>query len=261
MNNRKLVFNFAGAALLVVLGTSAHAATDLSGIWGNSEWGQNRLGFVQPTVTEDGALCVLGCAAPPPAELAAEMALVTYPKYKEEYLAKVDMLNRNQVTADPALSCGNPGVPRIGAPDQIVQGKNEIAFIYEDLNGFYWRVIPFGTQHRPNADPSYMGDPIARWEGDTLVVETVNFVEDTWLTDNGAFHTPNMKVTERLSLVDDKLKYEARVDDPEVLAEPWIRPVRMLARGDIAFLPEPVPCIEQSIPEMIHYDDYHTNTR
>lgn len=262
MSRSKLLMkSVGGIAVGALFSLTAQAQPDLSGVWGNSEWGQHRLGFVQPTVTDDGALCVLGCAAPPREVLAAEMALVSYPKYREEYQAKVEELNRNQVLADPALSCGNPGLPRIGPPDQIVQGKNEIAFIYEDLNGYYWRVIPLDAEHRPNAEPTYMGDSIGWWEGETLVVEAVNFVDHTWLTDNGAFHTANKKVTERLTRLDDVLQYEVRVDDPEVLAEPWIQPTRMLARGDIRVLPEPVPCIEESIPLMIHYDSYHTNTR
>ena len=103
---------------------------------------------------------------------------------------QVKTLDANQVKEDSILRCQPPGVPRIGLPAKIVQTRREVIFFYDDVNGGFFRIIPIdGRPHRKDLPRSYLGDAIGRWDGDTLVVETVNFNEDTWLTDDGAFHT------------------------------------------------------------------------
>ena len=54
-----------------------------------------------------------------------------------------------------------------------------------------------------------------------MIVEAQNFNEETWVTDNGAFHTKNLKVTERFRRRGDTIEYSASVQDPSVLVEPW----------------------------------------
>lgn len=133
-------------------------------------------------------------------------------------------------------------------------------FLYEDLNGSFFRMIPTdGRSHRKNAEESYLGDSIGRYEGDTLVVEAVNFVEDTWLVDDGSFHTKGLKVTEKLRVVDGKLEYQAIADDPAVLAEPWHLPVRKLKRTDEP-MNEPLPCVEQDLDHVVD-GTHHDNAR
>ena len=145
-----------------------------------------------------------------------------FPKYKQEFLAKVKDLSERQVEIDTALQCQPPGVPRIGPPAKIVQTAREVLFLYDDVNGSFFRIIPTdGRAHRKDLPASYLGDAIGSYEGDTLVVETVNFNEETWLTDNGAFHTKDLKVIERLRRVGDTIQYQATAYDPAVLAEPW----------------------------------------
>jgi hypothetical protein len=106
-------------------------------------------------------------------------------------------------------------VPRIGPPAKIIQNAREVVFLYDDVNGAFFRIIPTdGRPHRKDVPASYLGDAVGRFEGDTLIVETVGFNEDTWLTDNGAFHTKDLKVVERFRRVGDTIEWRATVNDP-----------------------------------------------
>ena len=88
------------------------------------------------------------------------------------------MLDRLESKLDPATHCQPPGVPRMGAPHQIVQGPGIVVFLYDSPDASYdaFRLIPTdGRKHRApeeinGSSPSYNGDSIGRWEGDTLVV-------------------------------------------------------------------------------------------
>src|SRR5260370_25631737 len=67
------------------------------------------------------------------------------------------------------------------------------------MSGDPYRVIPHdGRGHRVNANPSAYGDSVGHWEGNTLVIETTSFSEDTWFGEDGYFHSDAMRVTERL---------------------------------------------------------------
>ena len=81
-----------------------------------------------------------------------------------------------------------------------------------------------GRQH-PSADdlnPSYFGDAIGRWEGDTLVVDTVGFNEKFWAFRNGLPHTKFLHLTERYTRLDmNRIRYEFTVDDTAAYTRPW----------------------------------------
>ena len=131
----------------------------------------------------------------------------------------------HQSKTDPVFYCGRPGAPRIGPPRKIVQLPNEMIFLYEDISGDPYRIIPTdGRPHRARANPSHYGDSVGRWEGDVFVVDARNFVEDTWYGEDGYFHTDAMRVIERLWKVSDNLVWQATVEDPNVLAAPWTMP-------------------------------------
>jgi len=231
---------------------------DFNGTWDNG----SGYDFVQPQKGADGSICILGCARPGGSAPAPRPAAPppNRPTYKPEFAAKVQDLTKRQVETDPVLRCKSPGLPRIGPPDKIVQRPGELAFLYDDVSGSFWRVIPTdGRKHRPDADESYLGDAVGHWEGDTLVIETVNFNEDTWLTDNGAFHTKDLKVTERLSRNGDTMTWVATADDPKVLEQPWtVRPRTMKLTA--TELQEPVPCVEQDLSHVVD-GSHHDNPR
>jgi hypothetical protein len=237
---------------------------DLNGTWDNG----SGIDFVQPQKSADGSVCIAGCqaagaaAAPPPPSSASRQAAAAanIPHYRPEFLSKVKDLDKRQVETDPVLRCKNPGLPRIGPPDKIVQQSNQIVFLYDDVSGAFWRIIPMdGRQHRTDVDPSYLGDSIGHWEGDTLIVDANQFNDDSWLTDNGAFHTADLRVTERLRRVGDIIEYQAVVEDPKVLAESWKPKMRILKLTHNELV-EPTPCVDQDLKHLVD-DSHHANPR
>lgn len=236
----------------------ANGKPDLNGTWDNG----SGIDFVRPQKMADGSICITGCAPPPGAAPAAPRPRPApdRPRYKPEFAAKVKDLEARQVEMDPVLRCRSPGLPRIGPPDKIVQLPHEIVFLYDDVSGGFFRIIPVdGRKHRTDVDESYLGDAVGRWEGDTLIIDTRNFNEDTWLTDDGAFHTNELRVTEALRRSGDTIEWQAIADDPKVLAEPWKLKPRLMKLTTME-LGEPVPCIEQDLKHVVD-DTHHDNPR
>jgi hypothetical protein len=230
---------------------------DLSGTWDNGAG----IDFVRPIEIGDESLCVFGCArsegnAGPPGAPAPP----TRPEYRPEFAAKVADLAARQVAEDPVLRCFAPGLPRIGPPDKIVQRAGEVVFLYDDVSGNFFRIVPTdGRPHMADAEPSYLGDAVGHWDGDTLVVETVDFNADTWLTDDGAFHTKDLRVVERLRRTGDILEWAVTVRDPAVLAKPWVLTPRLAHLTDLELVEAP-PCIDRSLEHMVD-GTHHTNPR
>jgi len=223
---------------------------DLNGVWDNG----NGITHVQP-VFDGKSVCVRGCETGGGPSLPLDR-----PKYRPEFMAKVRDLDERQVEEDSSLRCQSPGLPRIGPPDKIVQLPEQIVFLYDDLTGNYFRIIPMdGRPHDEFAAPSSLGDSIGHWEGDELVVEAINFTDSTWLTDDGSFHTENLRVVERLRREGDTLHYQATAYDPDVLAEPWaIRP-RTAELTDLELVEAP-ECIEQDLEHIVD-GSHHDNVR
>ena len=120
-------------------------------------------------------------------------------------------------------TCMPPGIPQtffVPYYIQIVQAPKHVVVAHEYLNLF--RIIPTdGRPHPADPDPSWMGNPVARWEGDTLVVDSIGFNDKTEI--NGYRHTEALHVVERFSRPDfDTLQYEATIEDPNVFAGPWV---------------------------------------
>ena len=110
------------------------------------------------------------------------------PSYKPEFREKVKDLAAHESKVDGVFYCGRPGVPRIGSPRRIIQLSGEFVFLYEEISGNTFRIVPTdGRKPRADANPSYYGDAVGRWAGDTLVVETTNFVEETCFGEAGYF--------------------------------------------------------------------------
>jgi hypothetical protein len=230
---------------------------DFNGTWENG----SGYDFIKPQKGDDGSICISGCKSPTGAAPAPRVRVEPdRPKYKPEFAGKVEDLSKRQVETDPVLRCKAPGLPRIGPPDKIVQQANQVVFLYDDVSGSFWRIVPTdGRKHREDADPSYLGDAVGRWEGVALVVETTNFNDDTWLTDNGAFHSEELRVVERLTRNGDTMEWQATVYDPKVLVEPWkVRPRKTVLTH--TELQEPVPCVEQDLKHVVD-GTHHDNPR
>lgn len=248
------------AGMAVAADSSARIAgkPDFNGTWENG----GGIDFLRPQKLADGSVCVSNCPPPTGGPAPARAAVAPdKPVYKPQFQAKVDALKKAQQREDPVLRCRPPGVPRIGPPDKIVQTAREAVFLYEDVSGPFFRIVPLdGRSHRGDDSDTFLGDAVGHWDGDTLVVVTGNFNDETWLTDDGAFHSPKLKVTERIRRASaDALEWTAVVEDPEVLAQPWtLRPRRMAA--STIEMAEPAPCVEQDLEHMVD-DSYHANPR
>ncbi|MEP7353309.1 MAG: hypothetical protein ABI824_08795 [Acidobacteriota bacterium] len=134
---------------------------------------------------------------------------------------------------DPTSVClpaGLPRTPMLGLfPQQIIQTPTQIIMLYEYMNVF--RVIPFASKHPDDMLASYLGNSIARWDGDTLVVDVTGFNDKTWLAGTGTFHTEALHVTERYTRVNkDQLLYDVTLEDPNVLTKPWSLHSSMMLR-------------------------------
>jgi hypothetical protein len=141
------------------------------------------------------------------------------PPYKPELMAKVRDLDLHENQLDPAnILCHPAGIPRDGVPARIVHAPGTAVFMYSSENGNYWRIIPTdGRPHRTDIDPSYFGDSVGHWEGDTLVIDVNGFNDDTWFGGDGWFHSTALHVAERLTRKGSILHYEVTVEDPNVL--------------------------------------------
>ena len=102
---------------------------------------------------------------------------------------------------------------------QIVESPHSVAILYGYPGTF--RSIPTdGGAHSADPDPTWMGESIGHWDGDTLVVDTVGFNDKTEI--NGYKHTDALHMVERFRRAEyNTLQYEATLDDPNVFVKPW----------------------------------------
>ena len=121
----------------------------------------------------------------------------------------------------------------VGTLGQIMASPDMMVFLQETFHGY--QLIPTdGREHRDYLPPSYRGDAVGHWEGDTFVVETKNFTDDTWMFAEGgvSFHSDQMRVVERYNMLDSKsMTVDATVYDPVVLTEPWVVPTKRLVKA------------------------------
>jgi hypothetical protein len=132
---------------------------------------------------------------------------------------------QNLQLQDPESKCLPPGIPRMMAtpfPFQIFQLSDRVLFVFEG-GAHVWRTIfTDGRPHPKDPNPSFLGDSIGRWDGDTLVVDVVGFNEATWLDQAGHPHTEALHVVERFTRTNDRtLHYHVTIDDPHAYTKPW----------------------------------------
>ena len=189
----------------------------------------------------------------------------TGPAYKPEFQAKVEMMGKDPNHYDPTTySCLPPGVPRMGAPQGIIETPGVMVLLYGAGPYSTYREIPTdGRPHRSQADvdPTPMGDPVGHWEGDTFVIDSVNFDDTTWFGAAGYFHSDAMHVTERLTRKGDTLEYSATVEDPNVLTKPFNLNPTVLKKGgakDVIFNDD-LPCDIQGNHDFREHADHEHN--
>jgi hypothetical protein len=119
---------------------------------------------------------------------------------------------------------------------QILQGVNYVAIFHEYPGTF--RIIPTdGSPHAVDPDPSWLGDSIGHWEGDTLVVDTIGFNDKTEL--QGFRHTEALHMVERFSRTDlNTIQYEVTIEDPNVFQKPYTLTRTFALRPDLKRIDE-----------------------
>jgi len=208
---------------------TADGHPDLNGVWGGGG-GQGAPNFVQKGDTLVVVFQLDGADPLAAGNYFQELdrrgserkaAAPNKPPYKPELAAKLKEMSDLQSRRDPAFYCKPEGVPRMGAPSQIVQTPGQVVLLYEGRNTF--RVIPTdGRPHRDDLEPTWNGDSVGRWEGDTLVVDVSSHNDRTWFDMAGNFHSEALKVVERYTLLDtNTIQYEATIEDPKVFTRPW----------------------------------------
>jgi hypothetical protein len=116
---------------------------------------------------------------------------------------------------------------RQGAPRRIYQTARDVTFLYGagvDGGGGYaeFRVIPTdGRKHDPNLaqQTKYFGYAVGHWEGDTLVLDSIAFNDQTWLARGGFLHSEQMRIVEKLTRKGNEILYEVTIEDPEELSD------------------------------------------
>ena len=154
--------------------------------------------------------------------------------YKPEWAARAKTLGDKD---DPTLRCVptafgtlNVGLYDVGAVGQIISTPKMVVMLTETYHGF--RLVPTdGRPHPDNLPPAYRGDSVGRWDGDTFVVDTKNFTDNTWISAEGRVspHSDALHIVERYRRVDaNTLEIEATIEDPEALTAPWTVPKQTL---------------------------------
>jgi hypothetical protein len=239
----------------------ANGKPDMTGIWGGPPLtitgsGNRRCG---PTQVKGGGISPdTGCT------VAQDNFWVDYewispsrfgpshPVYKPEFWDKVQELDQWTNKYDPIMTCQPMGIPREGTPRRIFQTANDITMLYttSDYGGGNreFRMIPTdGRKHDPKKaiEATYMGYTVGSWEGDTLVLDSISFVDTTWLGRGGLFHSENMHIVEKFTRKGDEILYEVTIEDPDVLVEPWVmapRTLRLNGTADAGLVPERANC-------------------
>jgi len=148
------------------------------------------------------------------------------PVFQQWALDKIKSMTPTEVElSKSSVNCMPRGLPAIWLQNpystMLVHTPAVLAQLYEVLNN--WRVIHLDGRPVPkNPEPWFHGTSATRWEGDTLVVDTVGIDERTYIQPNGWFHSDALHVTERYTRPSmNHLIVEITVDDPKVLAKPW----------------------------------------
>ena len=143
---------------------------------------------------------------------------------------------------DPTMYCLQSGVPRVFTspfPIEIVQLPGRIFMIFQAQSSPSPRYIYTDGRGHPEGYPiTFMGHSIGKWDGDTLVVDTINIDADSWVDGIGTPHSDALHVVERLRRVaPDTLEAEFRFEDPQAFTRPWTGKKVYKLNPDWEFIP------------------------
>ena len=130
----------------------------------------------------------------------------------------------------PTLRCDPDGPPKIlnhPNPFEIVQIPGRMLMFFEEQH--IWRTIWADGRELPkDPDPSYLGNAVGKWEGDTFVVETIGFNDKVWADAYGDPRSEQTHLTERYRRLNhDTLELQVTIDDPKSYTKPWVSPPKL----------------------------------
>jgi hypothetical protein len=137
------------------------------------------------------------------------------------------MALKGDLKNDPWKMCQPVGPFRMMAKEQtkieLVPVSAMIVMLFEDLSHGMARPIYIKRGHPAKLEPTWLGDSVGRWEGDTLVVDTARFNDSTWLNEEGAQHSDALHLVERIRPVlgGQYLEYKMTAEDPKTLTKPY----------------------------------------
>ncbi len=146
------------------------------------------------------------------------------PHGKEEWDKRVKAEKDGTPIADASAYCYPHGVPRVmnsPYPIQFIQTAGETTIVHEVAHNV--RHIYMDVPHSKDITPTFMGESVGHWEGDTLVVDTTGLNDRTWIDEVGVIHGKQLHVIERIRKIEDGHAVEnlVRIEDPEFFKEPW----------------------------------------
>jgi len=156
------------------------------------------------------------------------------PIYKPEFWDKIQEMDQWTNKDDPVMTCQPLGIPRQGTPTRIIQSASDVIFFYNEYSdygggNYEYRDIPTDGRPRPQTvEAYYYGLPVGKWEGDTLVIDSTNFVDTTWFGRGGLFHSADLHIVEKLTRKGNEIVYQMTIEDPDDLIEPWVMPDKIL---------------------------------
>ena len=205
---------------------TADGKPDLSGVWQSSRNASGAAGGIEGIVAPRYMIDLT-------VDMAARDTLLR-PAAAAIYKARGD----NQFRDNPSILCLPLGVPRLDSythPYKIVQTPGLIVILYESQTLFR-QIFTDGRPLPIDPQPAWLGYSVGRWDGDTLVVSTAGFTDQTWLDGSGHPHSEAMKLTERFRRRDvGHMDIEVTIDDPTMYTRPltYTQTQQLLPDGEL----------------------------
>jgi hypothetical protein len=159
--------------------------------------------------------------------LAADGVQVSALPWADAFFKKIQASEGAGRPQERCLPHGIPDYDALPMPIKIVQTPKNIVILYEAYNHFR-QVFMDGRPLPKDAQPTWMGYSIGKWEGDTLVVDSSGFNDQTWIDDGGHPHTEALHITERFRRVDfGHIELQLIVDDAKTYTKPWGATLRL----------------------------------
>jgi hypothetical protein len=221
---------------------SSSATPDLSGVWNVK--GSPATRYLSWGFSKD---------EPPMTPWAQEKFKATKPSFGPR--AVEDSNDPVNPTTLSAVGCFPPGMPRLYLqpfPMEIIQTPGRVIMFFE-FSHFVRQIYTDGRKHNTDLGPTWLGDAIGHWEGDTLVVDTIGFNDKTWLDRAGHPHSADLHLVERIKRVDENtLTNDITIEDPKAYTKPW--------GGQITFAAHPKWNITEMVCEdNVNFDDFLKN--